>query len=75
MKALSKRQIYTLCSLILFSVSVSVFPEPLRFKYSTGDKYRILSTVNESVYFDGTFNNQSEIINRISVEVPLRRRP
>ena len=69
MKAYTKRQIYSLFSLILFTVSVNVYSEPLRFKYSTGDKYRILSTVNESVYFDGNFNNQSEIINRISVEV------
>lgn len=59
---------------ILFAV-FAVAPLPLladeefRFSYVQGDRYRILSTVNEDVFVDRTFSHHAEILNRIAVEV------
>ena len=39
------------------------------FKYKEGDSYRILSTVQEDVFFNGAFHHHAEIINRVSVRV------
>ena len=39
------------------------------FKYKEGDSYRILSTVRENVFFNGSFHHHAEIINRVSVHV------
>lgn len=39
------------------------------FKYRTGDRYRILSTVNEDVYVNRKKSHTSVIINRVSAEV------
>ncbi len=46
-------------------VSADVF----RFGYTKGEKYRIVSQVNESVYVNGSFSHQSDILDRISVTV------
>ena len=46
-----------------------IFSEQFRFKYTKGEEYRILSTVHESVYYNGIFDHFSEIVNRISVTV------
>jgi outer membrane protein OmpA-like peptidoglycan-associated protein len=43
--------------------------ETFRFKYRTGDAYRILNTIKESVFANGRFDHRAEIVNRISVEV------
>jgi outer membrane protein OmpA-like peptidoglycan-associated protein len=43
--------------------------EEFFYKHKAGDKYRILSTVNESVYLDRRLNHRAEILNRISVTV------
>ena len=62
--------IRTSVCLILIMLSFSVLSaEQFRFKYINGEKYRILSTVEETVHVNGVFSNQSEIINRISVSV------
>ncbi|MDR0760993.1 MAG: OmpA family protein [Treponema sp.] len=39
------------------------------YKHKTGDKYRILSTVNESVYMDRRLSHRAEVLNRIAVTV------
>ncbi len=39
------------------------------FKYKEGDSYRILSTVQEDVFFNEVFHHHAEIINRVSVRV------
>lgn len=39
------------------------------FKYKEGDSYRVLSTVQEDVFFNGIFHHHAEIINRVSVQV------
>lgn len=59
-----KQTLFIFLTLLTLSV---LSAEQFRFRYNKGEKYRILSTVNETVYVNGTFSNQSEIINRISV--------
>ena len=39
------------------------------FRYNEGDKYRIISTVNEEVFLDNELHHRAEILNRIAVEV------
>lgn len=40
-----------------------------KYIYNTGDKYRILSNVDEDVYLNRKYVQKAEIVNRISVEV------
>jgi len=47
----------------------SLEAEDFQYKHQEGDKYRIISTVNEDVYIDRRLNHRAEILNRISVEV------
>ena len=39
------------------------------YKFKTGDKYRVISTVNEDVYVDRRLRYRAEIVNRIAFEV------
>lgn len=48
---------------------ISLSAETFRFGYSAGDRYRILSTVNEDVYINRALSHRSEILNRIAVEI------
>lgn len=41
----------------------------LRFRYKTGDSYRVLSTVSEDVSVNGVPNHHAEILNRITVQI------
>jgi outer membrane protein OmpA-like peptidoglycan-associated protein len=43
--------------------------ETFRFMYREDDKYRILSTVNESVYINRVLSHRANILNRIAVHV------
>jgi outer membrane protein OmpA-like peptidoglycan-associated protein len=61
-----KKIFIILCLLI---ISVSLYAEVFRYKYIQGEKYKIVSVVDESVYIDGVFNHQARILNKISVEV------
>jgi outer membrane protein OmpA-like peptidoglycan-associated protein len=49
----------------LFSLGAQDF----QYKHHEGDKYRIISTVNEDVYIDRKLNHKAEILNRIAVEI------
>jgi outer membrane protein OmpA-like peptidoglycan-associated protein len=40
-----------------------------RFGYTKGEKYRILSTVHESVVVNGRFSHEADILNKIAVEL------
>ncbi|MBR5965928.1 MAG: OmpA family protein [Treponema sp.] len=40
-----------------------------QFKYKEGDAYRVLSTVQEDVFFNDVFHHHAEILNRVSVRV------
>lgn len=60
----------TLLLFILFVFGGSLIgAEELAYKYSVGDKYRILSQVDEEVYVNGQYSHQADILNRISVEI------
>lgn len=43
--------------------------EVFRFGYTKGEKYRILSTVHETVHVNGRFSHEAQILNKIAVEV------
>jgi outer membrane protein OmpA-like peptidoglycan-associated protein len=40
-----------------------------RFRYREGDKYRIVSTVDEAVFINGQYSHSADILNRISIHV------
>ncbi|MDR1466155.1 MAG: OmpA family protein [Treponema sp.] len=59
---------------LVFSLIFSMFPlsvnaERFVYKYVSGAKYRILSSVHEDVYIDRQLSHTSEIINRIAIEI------
>lgn len=49
--------------------SVLIFGEVFQFSHIPGEKYKILSTVQEEVYINDVFSHQAEILNKIAVEV------
>lgn len=58
--------------LIILLSCIGLIPlsgEEFAFRYQAGDKYKILSEVEEEVYVNGQFSHQAEILNRIAVEV------
>ena len=59
-------------SLFLFLVAVilcTAYSETFEFKYATGNKYRILSVVEEDVYINNLFSHRARILNKVSVEI------
>ena len=56
-------------SLILAGGILFAQGQLFQFKYKEGDAYRILSTVQEDVFFNDIFHHHAEIINRVSVQV------
>ncbi|MBO5137748.1 MAG: OmpA family protein [Spirochaetaceae bacterium] len=63
-----RTQLVTLFFLFVIGINF-LNSEEFRFKYSEGDSYRILSTVQENVIVNGYFDHYAEIVNRISVDV------
>jgi outer membrane protein OmpA-like peptidoglycan-associated protein len=59
------------CLIIIgFMVPVPhLWGERFFYKHKTGDKYRILSTVDEEVYVNRRLSHRAEILNRIAVEI------
>ena len=51
------------------SLCTTVHSETFEYKYATGNKYRIVSVVNEDVYIDRQFSHRARILNRVQVEV------
>ena len=56
-------------SLILAGGILFAQGQLFQFKYKEGDAYRVLSTVQEDVFFNDAFHHHAEIINRVSVQV------
>ena len=56
---------------VLFGIfqCLPVFAEKLEYRYRAGEKYRIISEVDEDVYINGMHSHYSKLLNRISVEV------
>jgi outer membrane protein OmpA-like peptidoglycan-associated protein len=59
------------CLLAFFALSGAALlnAEDFRYRYAAGDTYRILSTVDETVYVNGRLSHTAKILNRIAVEV------
>ncbi len=53
----------------LFVISVSLYSEVFTYKYNQGEKYKIVSVVDENIYLDGIFHHQARILSKISVEI------
>jgi outer membrane protein OmpA-like peptidoglycan-associated protein len=54
---------------VVFILSLPLWAEEFSYAHEGGNKYRILSTVNERVYFNRVYSHRAEILNRIAVEV------
>ena len=50
-------------------VTGTLSAEIFEYKYATGNKYRIVSVVDEDVYIDRVFSHRSRILNRVTYEV------
>lgn len=61
-----KKSLILIC---LFIISVSLYSEVFTYKYNQGEKYKIVSVVDENIYLDGIFHHQARILNKISVEI------
>jgi outer membrane protein OmpA-like peptidoglycan-associated protein len=59
----------TLLVLLFLLVLSSLGAEQFVYKHKAGDRYRIISTVNEDVYVNRRLSHRAEILNRIAVEV------
>ncbi len=59
----------TLILLFFHIASPSLPAEQFRFRYQTGDRYRILSEIQQQVYLNDTHQYSSELLNRIQVRV------
>jgi outer membrane protein OmpA-like peptidoglycan-associated protein len=55
--------------LLLILVALPGFSEVFRFEYWKDEKYKIVTTVDEKVYINGTFSHQADILNKISIRV------
>lgn len=48
---------------------LTLYCETFKFSYEAGDKYRIISRVDENVYINGSYSHRADILNKISVHV------
>lgn len=55
--------------LVFAAAAPGLRADVFRFGYTKGEKYRIVSQVHESVYVNGRFSHDSDILDRISVSV------
>jgi outer membrane protein OmpA-like peptidoglycan-associated protein len=58
-----------LCCVAFWASGTGLWADVFRFAYAKGEKYRIVSQVKESVYINGQFSQQSDILDRIAVTV------
>ena len=69
MKEVCVKSLFFFWAALLAILSPRLGAEEFLYKYHAGDKYRILSTVQEDVYVDYVPSHKAEILNRIAVEV------
>ncbi len=62
-----KRFLLALTGVIVLCVPVRA--AEFRFLYATGDRYKIHSQVDESVYVNGIYSHTADILNKISFEI------
>ncbi len=60
-----------LCLLVaaLFAGGGAASADTFRFAYTKGEKYRIVSQIRESVYVNGSYSHDSDILDKIAVTV------
>lgn len=63
-----RKRAILLISFTLISI-LTLYAETFKFSYESGDKYRILSRVDENVYVNGVYSHRADILNKISVHV------
>ena len=54
---------------VLFVAQVALSAETFRYSYAKGEKYHIVSSVNETVLINGKFNNRADVLDKIAIEV------
>jgi outer membrane protein OmpA-like peptidoglycan-associated protein len=54
---------------LFFCLCLPAGAEQFFYKYETGNKYRIVSVVNEDVYINRRFSHRARILNRSAVEI------
>jgi outer membrane protein OmpA-like peptidoglycan-associated protein len=55
--------------IFFFLIPFNAHSEVFEYKHIPGARYRILSVVDEAVFFNGVLSHRAEILNRIAVEV------
>ena len=65
----NKLRIAVFLGVMFFCFSTTLEALEFTYKFKSGDKYRIVSTVNEDVFIDRRLTYYAEIINRIAIEV------
>ncbi len=63
-----RKRAFLIISFTLITI-LTLYSETFKFSYKTGDRYRILSTVDEYVYIDGMYSHRADILNKIAVHV------
>jgi outer membrane protein OmpA-like peptidoglycan-associated protein len=63
------RRFLFFCFVVLAVGQPGLRADVFRFGYTTGEKYRIVSQVHESVSVNGQFSHESDILDRIAVTV------
>jgi len=64
-----RRLRFALLCVATLSAAAGSWGDVFRFEYARGEKYHIVSQVHESVYVNGRFSHDSDILDRISVSV------
>ena len=66
---MKKQNIAILVLTVFFMLPAALRAEEFFYMQTAGDKYRILSTVQQDVFIDRRYSHNAEILNRIAVEV------
>ena len=61
-------RLFTAAAVFALTASLSA-AEEFRFSYTPGDRYRILSQVDEAVVVNGLYSHTADILNKISIEI------
>ena len=62
------RRVPALALALLAAGAISSPAEPFRFQYKEGEKYRLVTEVEEDVLVDGELSHRAEILNKIAVQ-------
>jgi outer membrane protein OmpA-like peptidoglycan-associated protein len=68
-----KGKIFVLPALLVCVALDTVSADAFHFDYAKGDKYRVLSNVDEDVYINRQYSHSARIVNRIAFEVANTR--